>query len=411
MHTFSTLLGFILTLSLLTFIVLFGRLPALRKTPIGYLHRFLVKSLPNGLYALDSRLLDGHVKVRLEKASNYLMKDNHPLVFIFFIVLMVGAELAFLPAAWSEMCMRDRIGGCAAILLPYIFLYSCMVKQSAITPENHAREMRRYPYDRIIFHPNQICGTCKFLKPARSRHCALCNVCVSRHDHHCIWLMRCVGRNNYRYFLGLLLSLGFIAIYAVFVGYTILSGRLQLRRDLARPSAEILPSPWYSEGDIMRSIHIFSAAIGDDPRLGAIFLLALMCSPLPFGLLVYHTYLIWAGTTTSETAKWDIWKELIRSRIAYKAHKSQVYMRMPDCEPAVDWPVISDQTLRCTNEGRHPRFGYTYNDIRYEIVQPNDLNAPEDGRWRKVRSMAEVVNMYDMGFKKNLRDAMALDIH
>lgn len=51
------------------------------------------------------------------------------------------------------------------------------------------------------FNPTELCPDCKVIRTARSRHCAICNVCVERFDHHCPWINNCVGINNHNYFL------------------------------------------------------------------------------------------------------------------------------------------------------------------------------------------------------------------
>ncbi|GIQ87397.1 hypothetical protein KIPB_009431, partial [Kipferlia bialata] len=64
-------------------------------------------------------------------------------------------------------------------------------------------------HDGILYpHPKE-CRTCKFIRPARSKHCAMCNRCVTELDHHCIWLNSDVGPGNRFFFLGFLLSLCF----------------------------------------------------------------------------------------------------------------------------------------------------------------------------------------------------------
>lgn len=52
------------------------------------------------------------------------------------------------------------------------------------------------------------CYLCKVHVHSSSKHCRFCNKCVYRFDHHCKWLNTCVGGNNYRYFLGILASVG-----------------------------------------------------------------------------------------------------------------------------------------------------------------------------------------------------------
>ena len=55
--------------------------------------------------------------------------------------------------------------------------------------------------------------------------------------------------------------------------------------------------------------NIWAIVIQMDSRIGTVTLLMLMTAPLAMAFLVYHTYLIWAGMTTNESAKWSDWKD------------------------------------------------------------------------------------------------------
>ncbi|SCM22035.1 palmitoyltransferase, putative [Plasmodium chabaudi chabaudi] len=50
------------------------------------------------------------------------------------------------------------------------------------------------------------CDICGFVEP-QSKHCKVCNKCVSVFDHHCMWVNNCIGKKNYKYFVSLLLAL------------------------------------------------------------------------------------------------------------------------------------------------------------------------------------------------------------
>lgn len=54
------------------------------------------------------------------------------------------------------------------------------------------------------FNPTELCPDCKVIRTPKSRHCAICNVCVERYDHHCVWLNNCVGIRNHGMYLSFL---------------------------------------------------------------------------------------------------------------------------------------------------------------------------------------------------------------
>ncbi|EED23084.1 DHHC zinc finger membrane protein [Talaromyces stipitatus ATCC 10500] len=388
----------VLGLSSFVFIALFGRLPIFRKTPIGFLHRLLWIHIPHGLARIDSLLLGGRLVPCCKSFGRYIAYENHPLVLIFFVGLLSISELMFVPKAWPRLGTFHRAFVLISITLPYIFLYACVTIKCFITPDNVKTELAQYPYDRVLFHPGNECSTCRLLKPARSKHCSTCKACVSRHDHHCIWLTNCVGRQNYRYFLALLLSLSVMLTYGMCLGYKLLNESLQ--KAFGTGGAH-----WSNSLSWTSWINYWALAVADDIRIGAVFLLAGMTAPLAFGFLVYHIYLVWAGTTTNETAKWDDWKEDIAYGLIYKAKRSEVYKtpkpRDESIEPKTQWSATTDQVLIITN-GEPPRSN--------SILQAEGEQTPVDPRFKLVRNLQSLENLYDLGFWDNLRDALNLNI-
>lgn len=69
-------------ISLITFVALFGQLPALRKTPIGLLQRVLCIHIPTRLHAIDKTVTGGQVTNHGKSIGNYLFYEKNPIVLV-----------------------------------------------------------------------------------------------------------------------------------------------------------------------------------------------------------------------------------------------------------------------------------------------------------------------------------------
>jgi len=156
-------------------------------------------------------------------------------------------------------------------------------------------------------------------------------------------------------------------------------------------------------------------------RASGVGLLALLTWPLPLGLLAYHIYLIWAGMTTNESAKWADWRDDMADGVVFLGHRREDTMQenrfVPqasthsssssspfptppetppeDEEPPTTWPLESRHILIRTPSGQPPRTLPS----RIRVV------AKEDG-FERVWSLAAVENVYDLGFWDNLCEAL-----
>ncbi|AEO63970.1 uncharacterized protein THITE_2043159 [Thermothielavioides terrestris NRRL 8126] len=390
MGTLATIALVVLGISFMVFVTFFGRLPALRRTPIAWLHKLLWVHLPNGILSLDQRLSGGRVTTSCVRFANFMMYDRHPTVLIFFLVLLVGGEFLYLPAVWPQLSLLTKATGALAIVLPYVFLYlAAFTDPGFITPANHIPEMARYPYDFTLFHPGATCATCRFLKPARSKHCSVCKRCVARSDHHCIFINSCVGARNHRWFLLLLLSTAALTLYGGLLGMRLMTARIRARF----PDWSLLP--WRAGGmSLSRWLILWSWGMQEagGVAMGAVTLLALMTSPLVWALLGYHVWLIYCGTTTNESMKWSDWQVEMDLGFAFKRRLDPRRIKDVSVEPAwTRWPAEAEQVLVRTEDGMPPGPA---------------THASGVGEWQAVWRLRDVENLYDLGFWDNLLDVL-----
>lgn len=73
---------FVAAVSFVTFIALFGQLPAFRKTPIGWLQRALCLHIPNALKTADRRITGGRATEQSKQLGHYLFYKQNPVVLV-----------------------------------------------------------------------------------------------------------------------------------------------------------------------------------------------------------------------------------------------------------------------------------------------------------------------------------------
>ncbi|TLS24062.1 hypothetical protein PpBr36_08328 [Pyricularia pennisetigena] len=390
MGTIATIAAVVLGISFMTFVAFFGRLPMFRHTPVSWLHRLLWVYIPRGVLALDQKLTSGKFGSSLVRFGRFMMNDRHPTVMIFFFLIMAVSESAAVPKAWSQLTTLQQITLAISIFLPYYTLYKAAYTDPGyITGDNHRAHMAAYPYDFTIFHPGSSCRTCGLLKPPRSKHCSICKHCIGRMDHHCIFINSCVGAGNAHWFLLLLLSTAVLSLYGGVLCLSLIVRSIRRRA----PGFEVL---WwrgnFGDGmDLNSYFVLWSWGIADQVQLGAVGLLAILCSPLVWGLFGYNMWNVWGGVTTNESLKWSDLSEDMADGIAFKRRIAPGRLKDLRFEPAyTSWPVEAEQIIIRTNDGQPPP------------VEGAGLEG--DGDWERVWKLKNVENLYDLGFWDNLAD-------
>ncbi|XP_055417746.1 palmitoyltransferase ZDHHC4 isoform X1 [Bubalus kerabau] len=140
----------------------------------------------------------------------------HTRNYTFVILHLILQGMVYTEYTWEifGLCQQLEFSLCY-LFLPYLllivnlvfFTLSCVTNPGTITKANELLFLQVYEFDEVMFPKNVRCPTCDLRKPARSKHCSVCNRCVHRFDHHCVWVNNCIGAWNTRYFLSYLLTL------------------------------------------------------------------------------------------------------------------------------------------------------------------------------------------------------------
>ncbi|XP_058536293.1 palmitoyltransferase ZDHHC4 isoform X2 [Ochotona princeps] len=148
--------------------------------------------------------LRGLVGGATQRVSRFIPECLQRSVRSLFHYLFHTRELAS-EAEWG----LELNTGCGRPSQPYLllavslvfFAVTCVSNPGIVTKANELSLLQVYDFDEAVFPKDARCSACDVRKPARSKHCRVCNWCVHRFDHHCVWVNNCIGAWNTRYFL------------------------------------------------------------------------------------------------------------------------------------------------------------------------------------------------------------------
>ncbi|XP_043931685.1 palmitoyltransferase ZDHHC4 isoform X2 [Protopterus annectens] len=279
-----------------------------------------LQSCVNNLSKITACVLPVKLRCTACRMFNKVLYTRNP----FFLVLHIVLEVVVYGEYTGELygyCLEMEFT-VLSLSIPYvllmvkmIFFVMCCVKDPG-TVTKSSQGFPLYSYDGVIYQEGIKCATCNLIKPARSKHCRLCNRCIHRFDHHCVWVNNCIGAVNMRYFLLYMLTLcamaGDLAMLAVaFLQQLVLKSNLMQGSYIGEDGE---PHPV----DISFTIqHLFLTFPRVVFMLGFLIVVFLLLA----GYLCFHLYLVLVNETSNEWFKKRQWNVIQSKHLKHK-HKS-----------------------------------------------------------------------------------------
>lgn len=202
----------------LSYIIFAGRSEYHRGGWIGLFRRNVFSVASFVKYSFQ-KCIPAAVSRAISNTTTYLLFTRNPCIQLFYGFVITGGTAIY---TFRVIPFFDKINTFSIVTYILIainvtlFWVCSMSEPGIITTLNHADYMTDYEPDGVYYTTSE-CYTCKLIKPARSKHCSLCDVCVSRFDHHCSWINNCIGKKNYKFFCGFITSSAVLCVYVTFV--------------------------------------------------------------------------------------------------------------------------------------------------------------------------------------------------
>lgn len=290
------------------------------------LYQIVCISLPRLLKKALEKCCGKRAPAFLDWLWNYICFTSNPIVQVFYILVVVGGYITYVSNGYPHMPSRlisgwHRYTGLGVfITCVSVWWKASSADPGIITKLNVDRLCELYPWDEICFYQS-ICSTCNYLKPARSKHCSLCGVCVARFDHHCIWVNNCIGIGNHKWFLGFLFWHQVLCIYGVYIGLMIIYEDI-MDKNLFNST---FVDPLTKERHKASYYIVFQYMLATQGMLIFICILAGVMGVVLCGFFLWHLNLVRTGKTTNEMSKWSMVKWQLKKQEGPKPTLENIY--------------------------------------------------------------------------------------
>ncbi len=275
---------------------------------LGRMNIWLTKSFPLFLgKAIRMLPLGERIATSSYRLFCYVFFERNPLMQLFYLFIIIGSYsmfmldgMQYIPNPYLPWYHRYLSFAIVSFVL-LSFVIASRSDPGYITDDNVELYEKSFEYDGFMFVKHD-CSTCKTPKPARSKHCGMCNKCIAKFDHHCPWINVCVGEKNHRWFL---LFVGSTTYYLLYASWGLASILLFIVEASRIWSAKFVSRS--NPNDVVEAnlMIVFQFLLGNHPIIVILFVIAFVMGIAMLGFFIYHIYLVIAGTTTNESSKWS----------------------------------------------------------------------------------------------------------
>ncbi|ERN18472.1 probable protein S-acyltransferase 17 isoform X1 [Amborella trichopoda] len=300
-----------------------GQWPIFQGTFIQRIHYFITIGAYDYFLRFVMLIFGTKGQNAILSVEHYCCDRPNPILQILYLAIIGGmyfiiikSSFRYIPGYYLSEVHRYT-AFIAVIVGVGLFVLTSFSDPGTVKADNVSAYLSAYPYDNIIFMEKQ-CSTCKITRPARSKHCSICDRCVARFDHHCGWMNNCIGEKNTRYFMAFLLWHFVLCLYGTVVLALILCGQLKDHKVI------YILTAYYGVEDSLYSLfpHVVQwLLISYNTQILVMVFLAVV-SLLLAGFFGYHACLCLTNTTTNETFKWKdyiSWKKRLNEAKASSA--------------------------------------------------------------------------------------------